>query len=94
MSRPEIPKGDAMSKNTETEIVSEIAPEAAALTPKELAAELGIDPKSLRRIMRSIAAETPGAGARWEIGTDFADTLRQRVSRSHNRKVVRFTPKS
>ncbi len=82
-----------MSKNTETEIVSEIAPEAAALTPKELAAELGIDPKSLRRIMRSMSVETPGAGARWEIGTDFADALRQRVSRSHNRKVVRFTPK-
>lgn len=82
-----------MSKNTETEIVAEIAPAAASVTPKELAAELGIDPKSLRRIMRSMAAETPGAGARWEIGADFADALRQRVSRSHNRKVVKFVPK-
>ena len=82
-----------MSKNTETEIVSEIAPAAKAMTPKELAAELGIDPKSLRRIMRSMSTETPGAGARWEIDAEFQEALRKRVSRSHNRKVVKFTPK-
>ena len=63
------------------------------LTPKEMADELHIDAKTLRRIMRSMAAETPGSGARWEIGEDFADAIRERVSRTHNRKTVRFTPK-
>jgi hypothetical protein len=63
-------------------------------TPKQLAAELGLDPKTLRRIMRSLAAETPGQGGRWEIDSDFEDAIRNRVSRSHNRKVVSFRPKS
>lgn len=63
------------------------------LTPKQLAEELFIDQKTLRRIMRSMAAETPRQGARWEIGEDFADALRERVSRTHHRKTVRFVPK-
>ena len=62
-------------------------------TPKELATELNIDPKTLRRIMRSMAAETPGSGARWEIDADFEQALRDRISRTHNRKVVKFVPK-
>lgn len=82
------------TKNDQSEIVAEIAPTSAAMTPKQLATELNIDPKSLRRIMRSMAQEQPGSGARWEIDADFADALRNRVSRSHNRKVVKFVPKS
>lgn len=78
-----------MGKEIETEIVAN----AKALTPKELANELNIDAKTLRRIMRSMAAETPGAGARWEIDAEFAQALRDRVSRTHNRKVVKFVPK-
>jgi hypothetical protein len=78
--RPEI-----MSAKNESEIVAEIAPSATAMTPKQLATELGI--------MRSMAQAQPGSGARWEIDTEFADALRQRVSRSHNRKVVKFVPK-
>ena len=62
-------------------------------TPKELAIELNIDQKTLRRIMRSMAAETPGSGGRWEIDADFEGALRERVSRTHNRKTVKFTPK-
>lgn len=64
------------------------------MSPKELATELNIDAKTLRRIMRSLASETPGAGGRWEIGEDFADVIRDRVSRTHNRKVVKFSPKA
>lgn len=64
------------------------------LTPKQMADELHIDAKTLRRIMRSMAAETPGSGSRWEIGEDFADAIRERVSRTHNRKTVRFVPKA
>lgn len=86
--RPEI-----MSAKNESEIVAEIAPSATAMTPKQLATELNLDPKSLRRIMRSMAQDQPGSGGRWEIDTEFAQALRERVSRSHNRKVVKFVPK-
>jgi hypothetical protein len=64
------------------------------MSPKELATELGIDPKTLRRIMRSMAQETPGSGARWEIDAEFAEAIRDRVARSHNRKIVKFVPKA
>lgn len=65
-------------------------------TPKELAAELNVDAKTLRRIMRSMTAEEsqPGSGARWEIDAEFVDAIRDRVSRTHNRKVVKFVPKT
>lgn len=69
-------------------------PASKGITPKDLAKEIGIDQKSLRRIMRSMATETPGQGGRWEIDAEFADALRNRVSRSHNRKVVKFVPKA
>ena len=83
-------------KNT-PEIKAEEIPAPATvkgITPKELAKELNVDQKTLRRIMRSMATETPGQGGRWEIDAEFADALRNRVSRSHNRKVVKFVPKS
>jgi hypothetical protein len=63
------------------------------MTPKDLAAELHCDAKTLRRVMRSLASETPGSGARWEITPEFADVIRERMNRTHNRKVVTFTPK-
>jgi len=78
-------EGVNMTKNDESK--------GAVMTPKDLAAELHIDAKTLRRIMRSLAAETPGSGARWEISPEFAEILRERVSRTHNRKVVSFQPK-
>lgn len=64
------------------------------LTPKDLANELNVDPKTLRRVMRSLADETPGSGARWEITPEFADVIRERMNRTHNRKVVTFKPKA
>lgn len=63
-------------------------------TPKELAIELNVDQKTLRRIMRSMAAETPGSGGRWEIDADFESALKERVSRTHNRKTVKFVPEA
>lgn len=70
---------------------------AKVVTPKELAKELNCDPKTLRRIMRSMTESDsqPGSGARWEIeiGSEFDAALRERVSRSHNRKTVTATLK-
>ena len=63
---------------------------AEMMTPKQLSTELGCDPKTLRRIMRSMTSEQPGSGARWEIERDgdFHKAIADRVSRSHNRKTV------
>jgi hypothetical protein len=60
------------------------------VSPKDFATELNCDPKTLRRIMRSMTDDQPGSGGRWEIDTDseFADAIRERVSRTHNRKTV------
>ena len=84
---------DKTPKNSPEVKPTEI-PAAKGITPKDLAKEIGIDQKSLRRIMRSMATETPGQGGRWEIDAEFAQALRERVSRSHNRKVVKFVPKN
>ena len=69
--------------------------EIVKVTPKELAAELNCDAKTLRRIMRSMTADQPGSGARWEIvkGSEFDLAIRDRVSRTHNRKTVTATLK-
>ena len=76
----------------------EIAPVAEtqkSVTPKELAAEIGCDQKSLRSVMRRLASETPGSGGRWEIDSDFAEILRAHFANQRgNRKVVKFTPKA
>lgn len=86
--------GNEPRKNPKETIMSDSKKNEIVLTPRQLADELHMDQKSLRRIMRSMAAETPGQGSRWEIGEDFADALRERVSRTHNRKTVRFVPKT
>jgi len=64
------------------------------MTPTELAAELGMDPKTLRRIMRSMTTKDvqPGSGGRWELDADAIAAIRERVSKSHSRKVVTFRP--
>ena len=62
-------------------------------TPAELAEELGIDAKTLRRNMRQIAAETPGSGGRWMIDAEFRAAIVKKLSTTHSRNVVRFRPK-
>ncbi|MET0643984.1 MAG: hypothetical protein ABWZ17_06370 [Candidatus Binatia bacterium] len=66
------------------------------ITPKELAAELNCDAKTLRRVMRSMTDEQPGSGGRWEIERDseFHLAIAERVSRTHNRKTVTATLKN
>lgn len=68
------------------------------VSPKEYAKESGIDAKTLRRIMRSMTDEDsqPGSGGRWEIeiGSQFEIALRDRISRTHNRKTVTATLKT
>lgn len=45
------------------------------ITPNELAEEMGVSPKSLRRWMRKHMADTPGRGNRWAITPELADFI-------------------
>lgn len=64
------------------------------ITPKELAAELGVSDKSLRSIMRRMTAKDtqPGSGGRWSIEPEMADQIRAKVRATTNRKIANFVP--
>lgn len=83
-----------MSNKQNVSEVSEIPAVANGnITPRQLADELGIDAKTLRRVMRSMTDKDsqPGSGGRWEIDAIAADAIRARVARNHNRKTVTFS---
>ena len=73
---------------------SKNSPAKAEISAKELAAELGIDPKALRSIMRKMtdADSQPGSGGRWVIVRDseLFTELVNRVKNAHHRKVTKF----
>ena len=66
------------------------------ITPKQLAAELGVSDKSLRSIMRRMTDKDsqPGSGGRWNIEPEMADAIRAKVRAATNRTVVNFRPKA
>ena len=53
----------------------------ANITPKELAAKLDTDPRTVRKFLRKNArdngTETPGKGSRWEIDSKTVPSLRK-----------------
>jgi len=55
---------------------------AKTMTPKEIAAEFGTDPRTLRKFLRTDARDrgvaTPGKGSRWEIEARSVRSLRKR----------------
>lgn len=53
---------------------------AGTISPKELANELGTDPKTVRKFLRSLSADRPGKGGRWAIPTDMVEELTDRFS--------------
>lgn len=68
----------------------------ANMTPKKFATDFGYDPKSVRRVMRSMTESDaqPGSGGRWEMDDDFVAALKLRMEKSHNKKVTVATVKS
>lgn len=69
-------------------------PKGAEISAKDLAAQLGIEAKALRSIMRKMtsADSQPGSGGRWVIvvDSDLYKELLTRVKNAHHRKVTRF----
>lgn len=55
------------------------------MTPKEIAVELGTDPKTCRRFLRKIANETPGKGGKWSIDAAMLPDLIARFETYRNR---------
>ena len=47
------------------------------LSAKEMATELGTDPKSFRRFLRTLTEDRAGKGGRWTFDTDTADLIRK-----------------
>lgn len=58
------------------------ASSTAALSPKELAAALDTDPKTVRKFLRQIIAEDnrPGKGSRWVLSADAVPALTTRFN--------------
>lgn len=49
-------------------------------TPKALANELGISPKALRRILRSMTDDRAGKGGVWKLDEATCDAIRTKVA--------------
>lgn len=68
----------ARNKNTAIEVLDEDdATDTGMLSAKDLAAELGTDPKSFRRWLRSLTSTRAGKGGRWVFDADAADQVRK-----------------
>ena len=54
----------------------------AQMTPKEIAVELEVDPKVVRRFLRSLIAadDRPGKGGKWAIDADAMPALRTKFA--------------
>lgn len=63
--------------------------EARNITPKQIAEELGADPKQLRAFMRSIASNGAGKGGRWMLTADEAEAIK---SGWINKRSIQATP--
>ena len=51
------------------------------VTPKELAAELDVSPRAVRRFLRSLYGTLPVFESRWHLPPDRADLVRQHFSK-------------
>ena len=54
--------------------------DSTAITPKALANELGITPKALRRILRSMTDDRAGKGGVWKLDDATCDAIRSKVA--------------
>jgi len=59
-----------------------------AITPKALASELGISPKALRRVLRSMTDDRAGKGGTWKLDDATADAIRARIAEGVRRSTT------
>lgn len=63
------------------------SPAPETITPNELAAEMGISPKNLRRFMRSILDDRAGSGNRYALTPELVAFIKTKHAEG-NRKVI------
>lgn len=61
------------------------------MTPKELAAELNTDPKSIRKFLRSLSDDRAGKGGRWAIDATDLPALAAAFADWGTRRATTFT---
>lgn len=49
--------------------------ETTGYTPKQLASELGTDPKTFRRFLRGLTSDRAGKGGRWNIDEEGREAI-------------------
>jgi hypothetical protein len=69
------------------------APEGT-ITPNELAAEMGISAKNLRRFMRSILDERAGSGNRWALTPEVIEYIKTRHAEGNRKHIAPKVPNS
>lgn len=77
----------ARAKNTDADATAEVTPatEEVTFSAKEVAAELGLDPKSFRRWLRSITEDRANKGGRWVFSAETKDELIARYIEAHTK---------
>lgn len=58
------------------------------MTPKELAQELGTDPKTARKFLRSLTTDRAGKGGRWVIDPADLPALQERFANWNSRSTT------
>lgn len=70
------------------------SPAEGTITPKELASELGVSPKNLRRFMRSILDERAGSGNRYALTPDLVEFIRTKHAEGNRKVITPAVPKT
>lgn len=60
------------------------------MTPTEVAAEIGTDPKTFRKFLRSLTPNRAGKGGRWNIDASDVDALADRFQDWKSGKATKF----
>ena len=81
-------KGNIMTTAKNTDKTEAEVTEGNTMTPKELAAVLNTDPKTIRKFLRSLSSERPGKGGRWAINRSDLDAITARFADWNSTKVT------
>lgn len=63
------------------------------ISPKDLAAELNVSPKTVRRVLRKLTDDRAGRGGNWDLTAEACDAIANALN-SGTRRTVRPTLKS
>lgn len=71
----------ARKTNTTTEAPAEVTEEVTTISAKDLASQLGVDPKAFRRWLRRHTENRAGKGGRWTFDASQVEELKAAFSK-------------